>query len=266
MTAKARPKFAGHRPGRIYLGMSCGVQCHQKEAQLGRNIGLKRWFKQWGNWRGVAEAIKEDRRKHRRTWISIEGPRGGEPGGWLDVGRGQYDRQIRQLTRVLKHNDRQPIFSSFDHEMSNKATNSQASRWVRGFNRFHDVLRRSGALKRVSLAPIHASWLFSKFNGGKKPGRWLPHSVLRRSDFMAVDVYQNWKGQSFGQRIRRVDHWLNRHGRPGMMIGVGGKRRHERHGQPVSGIVAQPLAAVGRPQQEQSGRYLLLQLNGLLRS
>jgi hypothetical protein len=215
-----RPKFAGHRPGRIYLGMSCGESCPQKESQLGTNIGLKRWFKQWGNWRGVAKALQEDRRKHRRSWISIEGPRGGAPAGWLDVGRGQYDRQIRQLATVLKHQHGRPVFLSFDHEMSNKAPDSQGRWWARGFNRFHDVLKRAHALKHVSLAPIHASWLFSRFND-QNPAKWLPPSVLRRTSFLAVDIYQNWKGESFGSRIRQVDRWLNRHGHPGMMIGVG---------------------------------------------
>jgi hypothetical protein len=218
---KQRPAFAGHRPGRIYLGMSCGVQCPRREAHLRAKVGLKRWFKQWGNWKGVAEAIKEDRRKSRRTWISIEGPSGGAPSGWLAVARGDYDRQIRNLARVIKRQDKQPIFLSFDHEMSNKAPDSRARWWTRGFNRFHDVLKRAHALRRVALAPIHASWLFSKFNGGKRPAKWLPPGVLRRSSFVAVDVYQNWKGESFGNRIRRLDRWLGRHGHPGMKIGVG---------------------------------------------
>lgn len=220
-STKKRPAFPGHRPGRVYLGMSCGVECAKRESHLRANVGLKRWFKQWGNWNGVAEAIKEDRRKNRRTWISIEGPSGGAPSGWLAVGQGQYDQQIRELARVLKRHDNQPIFLSFDHEMSNKASNSQASWWTRGFKRFHDVLKRAHALKRVALAPIHASWLFSKFNGGKSPAKWLPPGVLRRSSFVAVDVYQNWKGESFGNRIHRLDRWLDRHGHPRMKIGVG---------------------------------------------
>lgn len=219
--AKKRPSFPGHRPGRVYLGMSCGVECAKRESHLRANVGLKRWFKQWGNWNGVAEAIKEDRHKNRRTWISIEGPSGGSPSGWLAVGQGKYDNQIRALAQVLKRHDNQPIFLSFDHEMSNKASNSQASWWTRGFNRFHDVLKRAHALRRVALVPIHASWLFGKFNGGKSPAKWLPQSVLRRSSFVAVDVYQNWKGESFGSRIRQLDRWLGRHGRPHMKIAVG---------------------------------------------
>lgn len=219
--AKKRAAFPGHRPGRVYLGISCGVECAKRESHLRANVGLKRWFRQWGNWNSVAEAIKEDRRKNRRTWISIEGPSGGAPSGWLAVAQGKYDHQIRQLAQVLKRHDDQPIFLSFDHEMSNKAPDSQASWWTRGFNRFHDVLKRAHALKRVALAPIHASWLFGKFNGGKSPAKWLPPSVLRRSSFVAVDVYQNWKGESFGNRIRRLDNWLDRHGRPHMKIGVG---------------------------------------------
>lgn len=217
--SKGKPRFAGYRPGRIYLGMSCGENCHKKESQLGANIGVKRWFKKWGNWQGVAEAIKEDRRKHRLPWISIEGP-GETVTGWRDVGRGDYDRDIRKLARVLKANDKKPIFLSFDHEMSNNAPDSQGSWWASGFNRFHDVLERAHALKHVSLAPIQAGWLFAKTNQ-QNPSSWLPPSVLRRSSFLGVDVYQNVSGKGYGQRIPEIDRWLGRHGHPHMMIGIG---------------------------------------------
>lgn len=218
--SKAKSRFAGHRPGRIYLGMSCGEHCPAKEAQLGMNIGLKRWFKKWDNWEGVAAAIKEDRRKQRLPWISIEGPRGGTPTGWRDVGRGQYDRDIRQLAKVLKNNDRKPIFLSFDHEMSNNAPDSQGKWWARGFNRFHDVLQRAHALKRVSLAPLPVAWLFEP-NNPQSARAWLPQSVLRRASFMGVDLYQSSSGKAYGQRLPAVDRWLGRHGHPRMMIGLG---------------------------------------------
>ena len=262
--SQKRSAFAGHRPGRIYLGMSCGVECPKRESHLRANVGLKRWFKQWGNWNGVAEAIKEDRRKNRRTWISIEGPRGGAPSGWLAVAQGDFDRQIRDLARVLKRQDRQPIFLSFDHEMSNKASESQASWWARGFNRFHDVLKRAHALRRVALAPIHASWLFSKFNGGKSPAKWLPPGVLRRSSFVAVDVYQNWKGESFGNRISRVDRWLDRHGHPRHEDRSWRDRRHERARWRFRGFLVEPVASLGSQESAQDGRHLLLQLHGQL--
>ena len=103
--AKGKPRFPGHQPGRIYLGMSCGELCHQKVPQLGRSFGVHRWFKKWGNWHGVAEAIQEDRRNHRRPWISIEGPDRGAATGWRDVGRGRYDRDIRELAKTLRAND-----------------------------------------------------------------------------------------------------------------------------------------------------------------
>ena len=218
--SKHKRAFPGYRPGKIYLGMSCGVECARRESHLRANVGLKRWFRQWGNWNSVASAIQEDNRKNRRTWISIEGPNGGSPSGWQAVAQGQYDQQIRGLAQVLKRHDNQPLFLSFDHEMSNKATEAQATWWANGFNRFHDVLKKAHALRKVALAPIHASWLFSKFND-HDPAKWLPPSVLKRSSFVAVDVYQNWKGESFGARINRVDRWLNRHGRPHMKIGVG---------------------------------------------
>lgn len=217
----AKPRFPGHRPGHVYLGMSCGEQCYQKIPQLGTGFGVHRWYKKWGNWRGIAKAIQEDRRSHRRPWISIEGPDRGNPTGWRDVGRGRYNRDIRMLARTLKANDREPVFISFDHEPSNKASGYAGAWWARGFNRFHDVLKRAHALRHVALAPIMAGWMFSKYNHGDRPRDWLRPGVLNRSDFLAVDIYQNDKGLPFGQRMPRIHRWLARHGHPRMLLGVG---------------------------------------------
>jgi hypothetical protein len=219
--AKRKPSFPGHRPGRIYLGMSCGEQCDRKIPQLGQGFGVHRWFKKWGNWRGIAKAIQEDRRHHRRPWISIEGPDRGAPTGWRDVGRGRYDLDIRELARTLKANDREPVFISFDHEPSNKAGSDAGRWWARGFNRFHDVLARAHALRHVALAPIMAGWMFSKYNHGDRPRDWLRPGVLNRADFLAVDIYQNDKGLPFGQHLPRIARWLGRHGHPHMRLGVG---------------------------------------------
>jgi hypothetical protein len=217
----AKHRFPGHRPGRIYLGMSCGGMCDQKEPQLGRGVGLKRWYKKWGNWHGVEEAIQEDRRKNRLPWISIEGPARGAATGWRDVGRGRYDRDIRGLAKVLKANDNKPVFISFDHEPSNKAADSQGSWWAHGYNRFYDVLKKAHALKHVAVPPIMADWMFNKYNHEDKPGSWLLPSVLRRAPFLAVDVYQNDSGRTFRPRLSRIARWLGNHGHPHMMLGVG---------------------------------------------
>jgi hypothetical protein len=216
---KAAPQFPGDRPGRVYLGMSCD-DCAKRERHLDQEVGLKRWFKKWGDWRGVAAAIKEDRRKHRRPWISIEGPGGGNPAGWLAVGKGEYDGDLRALARVLKANDDRPIFLSFDHEVSNNLPDDKGRSWAKGFTRFHDVLDRKGALDKVALAPIVAAWLFDPANP-QDAGAWIRPGVLRRASFMGVDLYQSDSGRSFAQRLPRVDSWLAQHGHPDMKIGLG---------------------------------------------
>jgi hypothetical protein len=218
---KRKPRFPGHRPGRVYLGMSCGVRCHQKIPQLNRNFGVHRWFKKWGNWNGVAEAIREDRRNHRLPWISIEGPNHGAPTGWRGVGRGQYDRDIRALARTVRANDKKPMFISFDHEPSNKAPTSQGHWWANGYTHFYDELKRAHALRHVAFAPIMAGWLFSKYNHEDKPNDWLTPGVLRRAPFLGVDIYQNDKGTPYGKRLPGIARWLARHGHPHMMLGVG---------------------------------------------
>jgi hypothetical protein len=219
--AAGKPRFPGHRPGHVYLGMSCGVMCYQKIPQLGRNFGVHRWFKKWGNWHGVAEAIREDRRNHRLPWISIEGPDHGASTGWRDVGRGRYDHDIRALARTLKANDKNPIFLSFDHEPSNKAPTSEGGWWARGYIRFHDQLKRAHALRHVAVAPIMAGWLFDKYNHEDRPTDWVTPGVLRRASFLGVDVYQNASGAGYGKRLPRISRWLGRHGHPHMLLGIG---------------------------------------------
>jgi hypothetical protein len=216
-----KPRFPGQRPGRIYLGMSCGVVCGKKVPQLGRNFGIHRWFKKWDNWRGVEKAIQEDRRGHRLPWISIEGPERGAASGWRDVGRGKYDRDIRALAKVLKASDDKPIFISFDHEPSDKAPDSEAGWWAHGYMHFYDVLKAHKALKKVAVPPIMASWMFSEFNHTDNPAHWLLPGVLRRAPFLAVDMYQNDKATTYGQRLPSIARWLARHGHRHMMLGIG---------------------------------------------
>jgi hypothetical protein len=219
-TAKPRPQFPGHRPGRIYLGMSCD-DCDKRDAQLGRNIGLIRTYVQWGVWDGVAKDIREARHDHRLPWISIEGPDNGSSTGWRSVGDGEHNREIRGLARVLKAHDDRPLFLSFDHEMSNNAPESEGIWWAHGFNQFHDVLQNAHALRRVALAPIFVSWLFDPANTGQDPANWLPPSTLRRASFMGVDLYQSDSGKAFGRRLPAVHQWLARHGHRRMLIGLG---------------------------------------------
>lgn len=219
--AKPKPRFPGHRPGKIYLGMSCGELCHQKIPQLDRTFGLQRWYKKWDNWRGVEKAIQESRRSGRLPWISIEGPDRGAATGWRDVGRGVHDGDIRALAKVLKANDQKPFFISFDHEPSNKAPDDQGHWWARGYNHFSDVLKDAGALKHVALPPIMADWMFNKYNREDNPASWLRPGVLRRAPFIGVDVYQNDSGKTYGSRLPRIIRWLDRHGHPRMMVGIG---------------------------------------------
>jgi hypothetical protein len=178
----------------------------------------------------VAKDIREARRGHRLPWISIEGPNHGSPTGWRAVGAGEHNRDIRALARVLKSQDRHPLFLSFDHEMSNNAPESQGIWWAHGFNQFHDVLQHAHALRRVALAPIFVSWLFDPANRTQDPANWLPPSTLRRASFMGVDLYQNDSGNGFAQRLPAVHQWLARHGHPRMLMGLGETGATDRFG------------------------------------
>lgn len=214
------PRWPGQRPGKLYLGMSCGSECRQKAADLGQSFGVHRQFERWGNWSALARAIKHDHAANRLPWLSIKGPIRG-PAGWQAIATGQYDADIRRLASTLKANDGKPVLLTFHHEPSNDASEAQGALWARAYVHLHDLLKSRGALANVADPPIFGDWLFNAANRAQNPDNWVTRAVLQRAPFLGIDMYENHSGKTFAQRIPVITTWMAARGYPHKMIGIG---------------------------------------------
>lgn len=215
----AAPKWPGHQPGEVLLGMSCGKYCDQKAGELAKPIGVHRQFAKWGDWSGVIKKVRES--QGRTPWISVEGPQLGAVAGWSALAAGRYDTEIRALAGLLKANDDAPIILTFHHEPSNDGTEAQGVEWASAYSRFYDVLQAEGALVNVSVVPILGDWLFNPTNKKQEPENWVKPSVLKRSAFFGVDLYENPSGITAGPRLQRILDWMASQGYPDKMVGIG---------------------------------------------
>lgn len=218
-TTPSGAAFPGLVPGQFYLGMSCGTECRVKEGELGRGYGIHRQFKKWGDWAGFAKLIQADQKAGRLPWISFKGPIEGAA-GWRAIASGAYDADLRQLAKVLKANDDQPLFLTFHHEPNNDGAEADGVSWAGAYVRIHDVLAQAGALENVADPPIVSDWLFDPRNRSD-PADWLTPALLRRAPFLGIDLYENATGESFAQRVPRVLSWLASQGYPDKMVGIG---------------------------------------------
>ena len=215
------PSWPGHQPGEVLLGMSCGNFCAEKERELGMPFGVHRQFSKWGDWSSVVKKVRASSSSGRVPWVSIEGPQLGSTAGWEAMGNNVYDAETKALAGLLKANDDKPIILTFHHEPSNDGTEQQGVLWARAYNRFCDILEAEGALANVSCVPILGDWLFNPANKRQDPDNWVLPSVLKRADFLGIDVYENPSGVSIGPRLQRVIDWMAARGFPNKMVGVG---------------------------------------------
>ena len=201
--ASTDQRFPGHRPGRIYLGMSCGDQCKQKRSPARTWHRAEALVQEVGQLARRREGHPGGPAQHRLPWISIEGPHSGAPTGWRDVGNGTYDRDIRALARVLKRNDDGPIFLSFDHEMSNNGPTPKASGGRTASTTSTTCSRARTHSSTSRCRRSRPSGCSRTSNHAETPAHWLPPGVLRRASFIAVDLYENDKAKAYGQRLPR---------------------------------------------------------------
>ena len=71
-------RWPGHRPGRVYLGMSYPGDIADAEAVTGP-VGVHRSFYQWDDLAREAEVIGDDHANGRLPWVSFKPP---SRGGW----------------------------------------------------------------------------------------------------------------------------------------------------------------------------------------
>ncbi len=210
-------RFPGHKPGRIYLGVTAAGNLQDTLRRTGP-VGLARTYYKWGDGRREDKNIRADHAAKRMPWISFKPP-STAPGGWAAVASGRYDADIRaRARRYAAHSG--PIIVTFNHEPHNDRTGTAAD-FARAWVRIHDVMKQETGLKNVVSVPILGDWEFNPVNKKADPGSYLPSAVLSRCHFLGVDMYQNRSGQGYDVRAGRILKWLDARGHSTMMVGLG---------------------------------------------
>lgn len=213
----ATAKFPGHKPGKIYLGVSVDGPLSTTLSRTGP-VGLQRTYYKWGDATRETNNIKADHAAGRMPWISFKPPFT-TAGGWAAVASGRYDADIRARARRYAGYGK-PVIVTFNHEPHNDRTGTPAD-WARAWVRIHDVMKNETSLKNVISVPIIGDWVFNPVNKKDDPKDYLTQAVLSRMHFLGVDLYQNQSGDDYSVRLGRTLSWLNSQGHSDKMVGVG---------------------------------------------
>lgn len=209
-----RPRWPGHKPGRVYLGLSSPDL--RASLALTGPVGVHRSFFSWKD-PGEDATIRADHGGRRLPWVSFKPPTGPNF-DWTLIGVGAYDSDIRARARRYASYGK-PLISTFHHEPTNDS--GIGATWALAYVRIHDILRQEGALASVAFVPIVMDWDFNPGNPNAHPEYYLTPEVLSRMPFLGVDVYQDPSGEGFSQKLGRILAWLRDHGVTNPMVGVG---------------------------------------------
>lgn len=219
------PRWPGHRPGKIFLGMSTQGSLEDAIAQTGP-IGTHRMYFPWlNNLTREAEKIQSQLDEGRLPWVSFFSPYIGR-NCWAEVAAGKFDQDIRMRARMYAGLSG-PVVSTYHHEPhvtglnDSEPGNGTAEEFARAWIRVTDVMRDTADLSHVSFVPILSDWLFNPKNGQSDPGPFLPAALLRKAAFVGLDPYQNVTGQTYADRLPWVLDFLERQGFGDMMLGIG---------------------------------------------
>lgn len=216
LAASATPRWPGHRPGRIYLGVSTG-DIAGTVRQTGA-VGLRRRYFDWNDLDGEMRAIAAERAAGRMPWTSFQPPLR-TTGGWAAVASGRYDSDIRARARRYAQLNG-PAIVTFSHEPHTDNYGSAAD-FAAAWCRVHDVMWRETGLRNVASVPIIGDWCFNPVNRDGNPGAYITGGVLDRCAFLGVDLYQNASSDGYPERLGRILGWLDDRGHSGKMVGVG---------------------------------------------
>lgn len=212
-TQAVTPRWPGHKPGRVYLGLSSPNLT--ASLALTGPVGAYRSFHEW---KGDEEdaTIRRDHAANRLPWVSFKPPLG--PGlDWTLIGNGVFDSDIRARAHRYASYSR-PLISTFHHEPTNDQ--GVGSAWASAYVRIYDLLKAEGALLKTAFVPILGDWAFNPKNPDRHPEYYLTPAVLSRMPFLGVDVYQNSGGEGFAKRLGRILAWLADRGVSDPMVGV----------------------------------------------
>jgi len=211
------PRWPGHRPCRVYLGLSSPEDIASVEEETGP-VGVHRSFFLWDDLSREADVIRDDHDHRRLPWVSFKPPTEFS-GGWAMVASGDYDDDLRERARRYARR-REPIVVTFHHEPSNDDTGS-AEEFVAAWTHAYDVMFDETGLADVAFVPVIGEWEFNPVNPDGDPDEWVTPEILDRAAFMGVDIYQNASGEAYSERLGRVREWLDDQGRDDVMLGVG---------------------------------------------
>ena len=221
-------QWAGHRPGRVYLGMSTPVSIAEARQEAG-DFGLMRTFHGWNTLKAESRAIQRAHQASMIPWVSFASV-GASKGGWRAIANGSQNAAIRARARHYASVSR-PVIVTFHHEPHGKMEGTRRD-WADAFVRIHSVMKSETGLKNVALAPIIGDWEFNPRNKNGDPGGFLTDRVLERAAFLGTDLYQNQSGSRFSDRLGATMSWLDRRGYPQMMVGVGETGATNKFGRP----------------------------------
>ncbi len=216
-SAGTTPRWPGHKPGRIYLGVST-IGSLDDTLRLTGPVGLQRTFSSWSSGAGEDRTIRADHAAGRLPWISFKPPFE-TSGGWSAVASGKYDADIRARARRYAALSK-PVIVTFNHEPHNDSTGTPAQ-FAAAWIRIYDVMTRETGRKNVVSAPIIGEWTFNPVNRNGHPEAYITSGVLDRCDFLGVDLYQNQSGDGYAERLGRVLDWLDARGHSQKMVGLG---------------------------------------------
>lgn len=215
--ATAPVRWAGHKPGRIYLGVA-NADDLANTLRLTGPVGLTRTFYKWSDGSREDRNISSDHAAGRMPWISFK-PASTGSGGWASIASGKYDSDIRARARRYAAHSK-PIIVTFNHEPHNDHTGSPAD-FARAWTRIHDVMKNETNLKNVVSVPIIGEWEFNPVNRTGNPQDFITGAVLDRCHFLGLDLYQTQKGEGYAERLGRVLNWLDGKGHSTKMVGLG---------------------------------------------
>lgn len=214
----AAAQFPGHKPGKIYLGLSNGGQSLAYTLERTGRVGLRRTYYAWDNVNGELRNIKADHAADRLPWISFK-PASKASGGWAAIARGSHDAALRARARAYAQLS-QPVVVTFNHEPHNDDTGTPAD-FARAWCRIHDVMKDETGLRNVVSTPIIGEWVYNPTNRRQDPEQFITGEVLQRCHMLGVDLYQNESGEGYSVRLRRITEWLDKKGYPNKPVGLG---------------------------------------------
>jgi hypothetical protein len=198
------PLWTGHKPGKIYLGMS--APDFSAALALTGPVGVRRSFYQWGQVDRELAVIAQDHAARRLPWVSFKPPAVSR--SWAAIASGQYDSALTARAAAYARIS-QPFIVTFHHEPY-RDSNGTPGEWAAAWSRIYDVLREQ-SLPNVVIAPVMQGFMFSLANPPIDPGAYLTDGVLARADLMGFDLYQ-FAGASHGSRMDAILRWLDAHG------------------------------------------------------